>query len=142
MNYDEQFFKFLKILFSYQYTNKHISPTGEIAQTIFKLSNGIPAIIVSLFVETQRNAILNDEDCVSSQSFTTTFKLYFANLLPFINQSEFVKQRCKHNKGNDEIIKKQFDSNDDLFKEVSLLAKKDLNIAIDYLQKYISVEFV
>ena len=68
MDYDETFYNFLSILFRYQYTLHKVELTAELARTFYKFTNGAPAIIVSLFVETQKYMILNGQEKLDMKS--------------------------------------------------------------------------
>ncbi|MCI8421892.1 MAG: AAA family ATPase, partial [Clostridia bacterium] len=85
MDYDDYYYNFISILFHYQYTLKKVEFNSEYARILYKLSNGIPSMLVSLFVETQRNVILSGEEELTPTAFENTFKENFATMMPYIN---------------------------------------------------------
>ena len=54
MDYDDYYYNFVRILFNYQYTLKKVEFNAEYARLLYKLSNGIPSMLVSLFAEIGR----------------------------------------------------------------------------------------
>lgn len=140
MNYDEEFYSFLSSLFEYQYTSKKVSLNGELANVFYKYSNGIPGILISLFVESQRNAILSGEEVLSAKVVEDTFKINFTNLYPFIEKEE-VHYFSKHKEQKNEPIKNDI-LKDNVFLRAYKISDKDVNKAINFLKNIISVEYV
>jgi hypothetical protein len=80
MEYDEGFINFLKILFCYQYTIEEIELDGSISRLFYNLSKGSKSIVVALFIESQRRAILNGYKKVNEDIIIRTFEDIFGNI--------------------------------------------------------------
>lgn len=141
MEYDDYFYGFGKILFSYQYTMKRVEFNAEFARLLYKLSNGIPSLLVSLFVETQRNVIINGQEELTPVAFETTFRENFKTMIPYI-EIEKVKLPAKK-----EVVEVKISDNS-TFYEQNLLNKtlkstgKDISKFISLLKDNVCVEFV
>ncbi len=60
---------FLIYLFAYQYTERQIELTDELATLILKLSAGIPRIVMGLWIAAHRYAIRRGHSTLSAESF-------------------------------------------------------------------------
>ena len=140
MGYDEEYLTFLKILFRYQYVSKPISLNCEITREIYRLTNGLPSLIISLFAETQRSIILKDEESISIEALRETFRDQLMNLKPLIADTSLVMPPVKRDK--EEILEEKKHYKEMLFETIRKMAGKDVNKAINCLIEKIEIEFV
>ena len=140
MNYDDGFYFFVKKLFEYQYVLKKVELNSEFVNEFFKLSNGLPSVVVALFIETQKEAILFDEEIITTELIRKVFKSKFSNLLSLMNRNSIVSipQRSK----TVEADSKGISYRETLFKDLSHIGNKNVETFIDSLQKIITVEMV
>ena len=141
MDYDEYYFNFVRILFNYQYTLNRVEFNAEFARLLYKLSNGIPSMLVSLFVETQRNVILSGEEEINPSAFETTFRENFANMAPYI---ELDKVKVSAKKKITEVRETEvvpFDKQYLLYR-IRKQSGKDLTKFISLLKDTVSVEYI
>lgn len=141
MEYNEYYFNFVQILFNYQYTLHRIEFNAEFARLLYKLSNGIPSMLVSLFVETQRNVILNGKEELTPSAFEITFRDNFTTMAPYIELDK-VKVTTKKDTVAAETNKvvpldKQY-----LLYRIREQSGKDFAKFISLLKDNISVEFI
>lgn len=140
LNYDE-FNCFSDILFKYQYTVEKIQFNSDISQALFKLSNGIPALIMGLFIEAQKYAILNDIASISSVILERVFNALFGNMSPHLVEKD-------NKKAIDKVKEAEIDINVDkeiketLISDIYKVAKKDLSLFLSMVSKKIVVERV
>lgn len=138
MDYSDDFCRFVDILFRYQYTKYQVSCSSEYTRLIYELTNGIPSMIVSLFVESQRNAIIYGEEVISKEIIIDTFNNYFANMKSYINPQR--ASTSKRIETSDRIDGPSLKTT--LFQEAHKLFKGDMNRMIEYLNSRISVEYI
>ncbi len=136
------FWDFLNTLFEYQYTLNKVALNAEFGRVLYKLTNGAPAMLVSLFVETQKNVILNGQEKLDVQSFKTTFKDSFSNMIPYLDLTpkEKVPRRSKEKVLNN--VANPVKANDNLFSSIAKLSDKNISTAINMLFEKINVEFI
>ena len=140
MKYDEEFYNFLKILFEYQYTLNKVELSPEYGRVLYKLTNGVPSMVVSLFVETQKSVILSGKERMDVRAFETTFKDNFSNMIPYLNlNSEDKSPRRKKEISNPNGMSV---INENVFSNVAILANKNPSTAISILKEKVYVEFV
>lgn len=141
MEYDDYYFNFVRILFNYQYTLKKVEFNAEFARLLYKLSNGIPSMLVSLFAETQRNVILSGKEELTPAAFEATFKDNFSTMAPYIELEKIkvpVKKEAAEVKINKTIpIDEQY-----LLYRIKEQSGKDFNKFISSLKDYIAVEYI
>lgn len=141
MEYDDYYFNFVRILFNYQYTLHKVEFNVEFARLLYKLSNGIPSMLVSLFAETQRNVILSGKEELSPAAFEATFKDNFSTMVPYIELGKIkvpVKKEVAEVKANTIIaIDEQY-----LLYRVREQSGKDFNKFISLLKDNIAVEYI
>lgn len=138
MDYNDDFCRFVDTLFRYQYTKYQVSCSSEYTRLIYELTNGIPSMIVSLFVESQRNAIIQRDEVISKEIIINTFNNYFANMKPYIKpQRTSTHRRIETNDKLDGLTSKTT-----LFKEAHNLFKGDIAQAIEYLSSKIAIEHI
>ena len=142
MGYDENFYMFLSTLFKYQYTKERVELTPELARTIYKLTNGAPSMIVSLFVETQRSVILNGTEKMYSKAFEMTFRASFTNMLPYLDLGQ--EKVLPTKKSANQIIspRKEPQATDNLFVRIAKTAEKNSATMMTMLAEYVNVEFI
>ena len=141
MNYDEYFYSFVKTLFNYQYTLKKVEFNSEYSRLFYKLSNGKPAMIVSLFVESQRVAIISGKEIMDIKLIEDTFNSYFSTMASYIDKDE--KKLTKVKKYDVVLEEDKEDVVDkDLFNNVCKMTNKDTIKSINLLRNKISVDYV
>lgn len=140
-SYDEDYYNFLSILFQYQYVEEHIKLNGEVAREIFRFTNGIPSMIIGLFVETQKKMILNKINKFTVDLFEDVYKSCFVNMMAYIEDKPIELS---------ETIKNESISNlnlcpikmPNLFQKMRYGSNMEPDSQIKELMKYIKVEFV
>lgn len=141
MNYDEYYYSFARILFNYQYTLRQAEFNAEFARLLYKLSNGIPSMLVSLFVETQRSVILNGSEELTPVAFETTFKDNFSTMAPYIEFDRNkipVKRKVKEvNESKPVPIDEQY-----LLYRIKEQSGRDFNKFIGLLKDSVNVEYI
>ena len=142
MEYDEKFYRFLEILFKYQYTIHKIELNGEIGRVLYKLTNGSPSMTASLFFETQKNVILNGQEKLDIKAFETTFKDNFSTMIPYTKTTTDDKT-CKRKRESYTLPSTPVDNvNENLFVNILKLSNKNISTAISMIKEYIDVEFI
>ena len=99
-------------------------------------------MIISLFVETQKNVILNGKEKLDTKAFETTFKENFSNMIPYLNLNGEEKIRRKK---ETVTYKDNIDSpisQDNLFSRVVEVSNKNVSTAISILREKVNVEFI
>lgn len=141
MDYDEYYYNFVRILFNYQYTLHKVEYNAELARLLYKLSNGIPSMLISLFTETQRNGILSGTEQLTPSAFEATFKDNFSTMAPYIELDKVnvsVKKEVVEVKEDKVVpIDEQY-----LLYRIREQSGRDLNKFISLLKDNISVEFI
>ena len=141
MDYDDYYYNFVQILFNYQYTLKKVEFNAEYARLLYKLSNGIPSMLVSLFAETQRSAILSGKEELTPAEFETTFKDNFSTMAPYIELDKIKipvkKEVTEVSESKSVPIDEQY-----LLYRIREQSGKDLNRFIGLLKDYIGVEYI
>lgn len=141
MNYDEFFYSFVKTLFNYQYTLKKVEFDSEYSRLFYKLSSGKPAMIVSLFVESQKNAIISGKEIISYEQIEDTFKNNFSTMSSYIDKVEIKLSSVK----KDKVIledKENVRSDNDIFNRVNKITNKDLERSIEILKEKIVIDYL
>ena len=138
--YTDDFNYFLSVLFQYQYVLKKVDYNSEYSLLFYKLTNGIPSMMVSLFIESQKEAILSGEETLTKEIIERTFYNNFTNMIPYLD----INKQVSHSKQKLTYLSQNFESDVEqaLILKVSKMSKKDTNMMIKTLQKYISVEYV
>ena len=142
LEYDENFYDFLSTLFKYQYTLNKIELNAEIARILYKLTNGSPSMIVSLFVETQKSVILNGQEKLDIKAFETVFRENFGNMIPYLNLSSNEKTPRKKNSAVLQETVSSTNTTDNLFSGIAKMADKNITTAISMLKEKVNVEFI
>ena len=141
LDYDDYYFNFVRILFNYQYTLKKVEFNAEYARLLYKLSNGIPSMLVSLFAETQRNAILSGKEELTPAAFETTFRDNFSTMAPYIESDKIkvpLKKEVAEVRESETVpLDKQY-----LLYRIRERARKDFNKFISLLADTVNVEYI
>ena len=141
MDYGEYYFNFVRILFHYQYTLHKVEFNAEYARLLYRLSNGIPSMLVSIFIETQRNVILSGGETITPSAFEATFRENFATMVPYIELDKIKvsakKQIAKAGSSVTVPFNQQY-----LLYRIREQSGKDLAKFIDSLTDNIQVEFI
>ena len=142
MEYDESFYNFLITLFKYQYTLNKIELTAEISRVLYRLTDGAPSMVVSLFVETQKYVILNGHEKLDVKAFETVFRDNFSNMIPYLNFKP--DERISRKKATPMIKETSGSTNefDNLFSNVTKTTNKNIGMAISILKEKVNVEFI
>ena len=141
MEYDDYFYSFVRILFNYQYAMKKVEFNAEYARLLYKLSNGIPSMLVSLFVETQRNVIISGQEELTPSAFEATFRENFKTMKPYI-KIEKVKLPAKKEAVEVRTNDKCPVDEQNLLKSILERTGKDISKFISLLKDIVCVEFV
>lgn len=142
MEYDEHFYKFLNTLFKYQYTLNKIELSGEFARALYRLTNGAPSMIVSLFIETQRSVILNGQEKLDIKAFETVFKENFGNMMPYLDLNTKEKASKKKCYTTRQEVPDCINVSDNLISNITKIANKNITTAISMLKEKVNVEFI
>ena len=141
LNYDEYFYSFMKTLFNYQYTLKKVEFNSEYSRLFYKLSSGKPAMIISLFVESQKAAIISGYEIMDIKLIENTFNSYFSTMVSYIDKEEKKLSKVKKNDVID-IETKEEVVDKDLFNNICKMSNKDISKSINLLKNKISVDYV
>lgn len=68
--------KFLEELWQYQFTQEQAELTEKLANLLYDRSGGIPAYLIQLFQESQSQALLNGQPCISHKLINDTAELF------------------------------------------------------------------
>lgn len=139
MEYGDEFYKFCEILFKYQYTLKKVDFTPAYAALFYKLTNGAVSMMVSLFIESQKFAIINGIERLTLDVIKTTFKNYFATMVNHID----IKETKITKKVNEQPIKlnQQSDyTSDNIFEDTRKVVDKDIEKALYLLKDKVNLE--
>ena len=140
MEFDDYFYSFCKVLFSYQYTLNKVEFDSELAHWLYDHSGGLPSMLVALFAEGQRQAILNGQEKLDIRILEEVFKTHFSNMLPFIDVQTLRRSGIlDEDQSSGESVAPS--GNPQIFKKVSRLAYKDVGKAIQLLKDWVAVEF-
>lgn len=138
LNYDDEFFSFLKKLFEYQYTVEKVKFSSALAQCFYKYSNGTVAILVGLFIESQKYSLLNNEPCINEKIIRITFDTFFGNLKQQCGETN--KTYVKREKVINNVTINRVDDN--VFYDSLKVANKNLNIFLNILSNKIKIDLV
>lgn len=141
MKFDEDFFKFCEILFRYQYTPEITELSSSMVSTLYKFSNGIPSMVISLFVEGQKTIILQNKRFINEEVIEYVFSNLFSNMVPYIDTKNNVIKR----KGISEVkIENQNTNNhsDHLFELAKKASDNNVEKMIEYLFGKIEIGYV
>ena len=141
MSYDEEYLDFLKVVFKYQYVPKPVALSSEISREIYRLTNGIPSLIISLFVETQRCIILEGKESISVEAFRKTFADELMNVDLYLANTKAATPIVK--KEADKSSLSEISKNKEkAFENARSFAGKDVSKAINYLIEKIEIEII
>ena len=141
MEFDEHFYSFCKVLFSYQYTLNKVEFSSGFAHWLYDHSGGLPSMLVSLFVEAQRQAILNGQEKLDMGIFEEVFKSNFSNMLSFIDV-QVLRRSNVLKEDSVSLVTPVPNNGPQIFKKVSQIAYKDTEKAIQLLKDWVAVEFI
>ena len=141
MSYDEEYLGFLKVVFKYQYVPKPVALSSEISREIYRLTNGIPSLIIALFVETQRCIILEGKESISVEAFRKTFADELMNVNLYLANTKTTTPIVK--KEADKSSLSEISKNKEkVFENARSFAGKDVSKAINYLIEKIEIEII
>lgn len=141
MEYDESFNDFCRILFRYQYTLKHVEFYSNYSRLLYKLTNGSPSLLISLFIEAQKRAIINGNERLDELTFESTFSDIFSNMIPYSNVGR--KTRFDN---YEPIVEKNditYESNNKItFENILKFTDKDVRKMLSIMSEHITIEFI
>lgn len=82
--FDDYFIRFCKTVYSYQYVAKPSAITPKIIEVLYKCTNGVIGLVVSLLIESQQMAILSGKEELTTEVILSTFHTRMKNLQNFI----------------------------------------------------------
>ena len=141
LSFDEDFHHFVKLLMNYQYVLFNTELNSELLRELYSLSNGIPSIVVALFIEAQKTAIISDEERLSINLIKRVFKEKFATLHIFLNSSE-EKLKGRKETAKDNRYKKIRCIKEGKLTSAAKLSSKDLSKMLSLIRDEIDIEFV
>lgn len=141
LNFDEDFYHFVKQLMRYQYVLTKAELNSELLRELYSLSNGIPSVVVALFIEAQKTAIISNEECLSVDLIKRVFKEKFATLHIFLNDLE-EKQRWHREQAEEPKYKKSKQIKEGRLTSAAKLSGKDLSKMLSLVRDEINIEFV
>ena len=141
MEFDDNFAYFCDCLFKYQYTDEKCKLNSEIIRWLYNHSNGVPSMVVSLFVESQKNALINNLNSLDIKTFQKTFDSLFSTMSIYVDFKE-TKHKTVTYKSEIELPSNEHKELKDIFSIVSKVAYKDLEKAVAILKENITVEYV
>ena len=141
MEYDGVFMSFCRVLFSYQYTLNKVEFNSEFSHWLYNHSNGLPSMLVSLFVEAQRDAIISGKEKLDIEIFENVFKRNFSTMAQYID-IKTIKHYMPRKKDSLGLENSSQVECSNIFQKASQIANKDINKAIMLLKEYIAVEFI
>lgn len=140
MKYDEEFYRFCKTLFRYQYVKNKTEMNDATAHWLYHHSNGNPSVIISLIAMAQELAILNGTETLDMSSLNEAYTKRMEMLHGFINTKRTPKtyvtnhDRVELPESNDEINETR------TLTSIIMEAKQKKYDAVESLKKYIVVE--
>ena len=140
MPYDEKFYSFCETLFLYQFTENKVSLNSELVRWFYDHSNGLPSMVVSLYAEAQREAIISGKEKIDRELLDRVFKANYGTMTTYIELKDVQKRIIK----SEEIIDLIKGNNRELniFRIASQIASKDVDKAVDFLKDHIVVEYL
>ena len=144
LEYDE-FTIFCEVLFGYQYTCKKLVLSNSFIQSFYKLTNGIPALIVGLFIEAQKFAIINDISSISIEIMDKLLNSMFANMLPHLENKKKRQISSDKGKGDNAINlpeRRHIKENENVIHDIYKISNKNIDLFINLLSKRIKIETI
>ena len=141
MEYGEFFTNFCKVLFSYQYTLNKVEFNSELSHWLYNHSNGLPSMLITLFVEAQREAIISGKEKLDIDTFEKVFKENFSTMAQYIG----IKTVRHYMPTKKDFIRLENNTSVNcfnVFQKTSQIANKDINKAIVLLKECVAVEFI
>lgn len=103
LTYDEYFYNFCKILFSYQYTKQKTEITDTIIHWLYEHSGGIISAVISLIHDAQETAILNGKEILNIETLNEAYNKRLTMLHRFIEPKTNSKASTVANKESIDI---------------------------------------
>ena len=141
LEYNEDFYNFCSYLFRYQFTNKKVELDSKLLRCLYGLTNGLPSLIVILFIETQKKAILTNIDSISEELFYEVFEEVFSNMKSYIKRESIVS-KPKPIVDNQISIKTQNHCRSSIFLSAKEESNGDIDTFIEILLKDIEIDLV
>ena len=140
MVYDERFFSFCKTIFLYQFTEHKVDLNSELVRWFYDHSNGLPSMVISLFVEAQSEAIISGKEKIDLELLNRVFKENYGTMTTYVE----IKDVHKRNVRSEDVINLVSDINSgtNIFKIASQIANRNVDKAIDFLKDNIVVEYI
>ena len=141
MKYDKSFYDFLTVLFRYQYTIEKVELSSGMVRWFYDHTNGLPSMLVSLFVETQKRIIINGRTKLTIEELEETYKTVFSTMSTFIDVGRVRENKPTHIESYENEVASQIVV-DNVFNKVSKVAYRDVEKALQLLRNYVVVEFI
>lgn len=141
LEYNEDFYNFCSYLFRYKFTNKKVELDSKLLRYLYGLTNGLPSLIVILFIETQKKAILSNIDSISEELFYEVFEEVFSNMKSYIKRESIVS-KPKPVVDNQISIKTQNHCRSSIFLSAKEESNGDIDTFIETLLKDIEIDLV
>lgn len=137
----DEYCNFCKKLFQYQYTPSRYELNNDMLLELHKLSSGITALTVQLFITAQQLALDTNRPCIDLLLLSKAFTDKMGILVPFISMQ---KQVLSVPKSESLLITPSVDEGETdkvcLFVELAKKSNKDFTKAIEILRKNITVD--
>lgn len=143
-NYNDEFISFMSQLFEFQYTKKAVKLTSEIAILFHKLTNGITALIITLFYNAQKATIEADRDALDVWAINYAFQKKMSPYNAFLKLVKIENRKSNEVIWSKDIVEGDFQASKQqpIFKDASSIANKDADKFISILRNQISVEVI
>ena len=132
----KEYFSFVEKLFNYQFSIDKTVLDKSLIDVFYELSGGVPATIVSLFIESQKYIILNDIRCIDESIVRHVFETLFSNMKPYIGSGRKVKKEVKV------LTPSKSSKSDRLLVQTLSTTGKNIDLFLRVLSKNISVEYI
>lgn len=99
MKYDDNFRKFCRTVFKYQYTKNKVEINESIVHWIYEHSGGITSVVVSLIHDAQEIAILNGSEKLDFDNLTEAYKKRLSLLHSYIEPQKPLKSSYRRKEG-------------------------------------------
>ena len=138
ISYGKEFNSFLEELFRYQFTIDKTILDNEMIDIFYKYSNGVPANIISIFVEAQKYVILNNLKRIDVNVVDHIFELFFSNMNPYVGAK---KKRSRNDIVSSSTLINKTNVNG-LLNETMKISGKNVDLFLKMLAKNIAIDFI
>ena len=144
--YGEYFKSFCKELFRYQYVRNEVLLTDEMIDWLYEHSNGVLALVVTIFHDSQEIAILNGKETIDIELLNQAYQQRMNMIQGFVQPSITKRPQTSRVRKSIPVLEEvsgcsSVIDNVNLY-ELSVTAKNTNMDVIELLSKYISIEEV